>query len=298
MEKTYVAIPSSDSSAILNIEIFAPKDKSNLKGMIQICHGMTEHMDRYDEFAEYFTANGYIVFGNDIISHGRSTTTKSECLYLSDWSNVVKDMVKTRIHVTKKYPHLNVYLLGFSLGSFIVRTNADLTYYKKTVLIGTGYQPAVALKIMRKIVEIKSKQKMMSSSDKIKKLIFDNYNKYFKGKPELYWLITDNDARAEYETDPFVKRKFTPAFFCEFLKGMECASTNLKHPNNIIPTLFLYGRNDPVTGFGKGIKKVYTKYRAVNTQTEIQSFHGTHDILHDTWKESVYKAIEEFLEKK
>lgn len=31
MKKTYVAIPSSDSSAILNIEIFAPKDKSNLK---------------------------------------------------------------------------------------------------------------------------------------------------------------------------------------------------------------------------------------------------------------------------
>lgn len=55
MEKTYVVIPSSDSSAVLNIEIFAPKDKSNLKGMIQICHGMTEHMDRYNEFAEYFT---------------------------------------------------------------------------------------------------------------------------------------------------------------------------------------------------------------------------------------------------
>ena len=31
MEKTYVTIPSSDSSAVLNIEIFAPKDKSNLK---------------------------------------------------------------------------------------------------------------------------------------------------------------------------------------------------------------------------------------------------------------------------
>lgn len=297
MEKTYVAIPSSDSSAVLNIEIFAPKDKSNLKGMIQICHGMTEHMDRYNEFAEYFTTNGYIVFGNDIISHGRSTTTKSECLYFSDWHNVVKDMVKTRIYVTKKYPHLNVYLLGFSLGSFIVRTNADLTYYKKTILVGTGYQPAVALKIMRKIVEIKSKRKMMISSDKIKQLVFDDYNKYFKEKPELYWLITDDNTRAEYENDPLVQRKFTPAFFCEFLKGMEYASANLKHPNNISPTLFLYGINDPVAGFGKGIRKIYTRYRAVNDQTEIESFPGTHDILHDEWREEVFKTIKEFLEK-
>ena len=51
-----------------------PKDKLGLKDMIQICHGMTEYMDRYNEFAEYFTANGYIVFGNDIISHRRSKT--------------------------------------------------------------------------------------------------------------------------------------------------------------------------------------------------------------------------------
>lgn len=296
MEKTYVAIPSSDSNAVLNIEIFAPKDKSNLKGMIQICHGMTEHMDRYDEFAEYFTANGYIVFGNDIISHGRSTTTKSGCLYLSDWSDVVKDMVKTRMYVTEKYPHLDVYLLGFSMGSFIVRTNPDLTYYKKSVLIGTGYKSVIALKIMRKIIEVRNKRKMLFPSDKIKKLVFDNYNKYFKGKPELYWLITDNDDRKEYETDPLVQKKFTPAFFCEVLKGMECASKNLSHPNNIIPTLFLYGRNDPVTEFGRGIKKVYEKYRAANDKTEIKSFLGTHDILHDSWKKEVFETIKEFFE--
>ena len=44
MEKTYVAIPSSDSSAVLNIEIFAPKDKSNLKGMSE------EHMTKVTDF--------------------------------------------------------------------------------------------------------------------------------------------------------------------------------------------------------------------------------------------------------
>lgn len=119
----------------------------------------------------------------------------------------------------------------------------------------------------------------------------------FTGKPELYWLITDDDARAEYENDPLVQRKFTPAFFCEFLNGMEYASANLKHPNNISPTLFLYGINDPVAGFGKGIRKIYTRYRAVNDQTEIESFPGAHDILHDEWREEVFKTIKEFLEK-
>ena len=70
-----------------------------------------------------------------------------------------------------------------------------------------------------------------------------------------------------------------------------------QHPNNISPTLFLYGINDPVAGFGKGIRKIYTRYRAVNDQTEIESFPGAHDILHDEWREEVFKTIKEFLEK-
>ena len=39
---------------------------------------------------------------------------------------------------------------------------------------------------------------------------------------------------------------------------MELASIHLKMPNNTIPTIFMYGENDPVSGFGKGIQK-YTE---------------------------------------
>lgn len=68
MEKLYIAFPSANKNTVLNIVVFMPHDKENLRGMIQICHGMTEHIDRYDDFAEYFTERGYAVFGNDIIS--------------------------------------------------------------------------------------------------------------------------------------------------------------------------------------------------------------------------------------
>ena len=56
---------------------------------------MTEYMGRYADFVQYSTSRGYIVFGNDIISHGRSITTKSSCLYLSNWNDTVKDMLTT-----------------------------------------------------------------------------------------------------------------------------------------------------------------------------------------------------------
>lgn len=101
----------------------------------------------------------------------------------------------------------------------------------------------------------------------------------------------------EYAGDSLVRQDVSPAFFCEFSKGMECASRNLKNPNNTIPTLFLYGKKDPVSGFGKGVRKVYKAYKENNPDTEIRSFPGTHDILHDSGYESVFKAIADYLRK-
>lgn len=296
MLRTNTAIPSADHTAAINIVTYSPKDKENIKGLIQVCHGMTEYMERYEDFAKYFTERGYVVFGNDVVSHGRSTTSKTESLYLTDWSYVIEDMNRTREYVSKKYPKTDIYLLGFSLGSFIVRTEDDLSAYKKEILIGTGYQSAFLLHILQKLISRKFSGKMDFSSDWVKSIAFDNYNKKFPGKPDDYWLLTDDECRKKYEEDLFVKKNMTPAFFCEFLKGMELASKRLGAPNNTIPTLFLYGKDDPVSGFGKGIRVVYEKYKAANKLTKIQSFPGTHDILHDKWNKEVFASVYTFLE--
>ena len=109
--------------------------------------------------------------------------------------------------------------------------------------------------------------------------------------------MTDNEKRKEYTGDSLIRQDVSPAFFCEFSKGMECASRNLKNSNNPIPTLFLYGKKDPVSGFGKGIRKVYKAYKENNPDTEIRSFPGTHDILHDSGCEALFKEIEDFIKK-
>lgn len=37
MEKLYIAFPSANKNTVLNIVVFMPHDKENLRGMIQIC---------------------------------------------------------------------------------------------------------------------------------------------------------------------------------------------------------------------------------------------------------------------
>ena len=56
MERTFVAIPSNDKDTTMHLEIYAPEYNGNLKGLIQICHEMTEYMGRYVEFAKYLPA--------------------------------------------------------------------------------------------------------------------------------------------------------------------------------------------------------------------------------------------------
>jgi len=47
-------------------------DTNQYKGLIQIVHGMTEHIRRYEEFAQYFTNKGFMVFGIDNLGHGET----------------------------------------------------------------------------------------------------------------------------------------------------------------------------------------------------------------------------------
>ena len=40
-------------------------------GIVQISHGLTDHIDRYDRFARFLCENGYVVCGNDHLGHGK-----------------------------------------------------------------------------------------------------------------------------------------------------------------------------------------------------------------------------------
>ena len=50
------------------------------KAVIQIAHGVTEYIDRYDEFANYLNEKGFVVVGNDHIGHGKFLKKKDQCI--------------------------------------------------------------------------------------------------------------------------------------------------------------------------------------------------------------------------
>ena len=297
MVKDFFECQSTDPDTMLHVETFTPSDME-IKGVIQIVHGMTEHLDRYEELGEYFTSKGYAVIGNDILGHGRTRTAKVSDIYMKNWFDAVSDVKLIRQKAGELYPGKPIYISGFSLGSFIVRSLDSLKGYAAEILIGTGYQPTIVLGLLEKYLRSKYRNTMEYASEEIGKLAFENYNNKFKDMPGNYWLLTDEKSRSEYENDKFVKKNFTPGFFCEFLKGMVYTNKKLKNPNNsTIPTFFIYGEKDPVAGFGKGIAKIYHAYCKNNEDTQICCVKdATHDILHDrTCSDITFDKIEAFI---
>ncbi|MEE1491140.1 MAG: alpha/beta fold hydrolase, partial [Massilioclostridium sp.] len=102
--------------------IWSPPEEA--KGIVQICHGMCEYIDRYDHFARYLAGHGYLVCGNDHIGHGRTAGSEEKLGYFSPsggGKHLTDDVHQLVQRMQREYPSLPYFLLGHSMGSFITR---------------------------------------------------------------------------------------------------------------------------------------------------------------------------------
>ena len=297
--------PSADKKTTIHACMWTPDEQP--KGIIQIAHGVTEYIARYAQFAEYFTNKGYVVVGNDHIGHGKSIAEGSKPMYFGpegSWNFVVKD-VKTCMEMTKKeFPDLPYILMGFSLGSFVVRTFLiDYPNEKidRVILMGTGQMPSIAIKIAKMMANSEAKKAgEENTTPNIHNLTFGTYNKVFTpNRTEYDWLCANEEALDEYIKDSNRGSDFSCGLFRELLNGMLYTAKvkNISKMNKQIPILLVSGDKDPVGDCGKGVKKTYEALNKAGVKNVSMKLYpgDRHDILHEKDKQNVYKDIEEWL---
>ena len=100
---------------------FAPADKNAVRGILQIARGMAEHSLRYESFAKYLVAKGFVVCVNDHAGHGKSAVDEESFGYFGPggYQNLVKDMNSCAGLSRKTFPVLLI-CHGHSMGSFLV----------------------------------------------------------------------------------------------------------------------------------------------------------------------------------
>ena len=143
-QRRTLTYPSADGRHTIRAVEWLPDGTP--RGVLQIVHGIAEHMGRYAHVAEFFTRRGYVVCGEDHLGHGATVTDGKYGFFAPEggWDLVVRDVYALRRLEGERWPDLPYVLLGHSMGSFLART--CLIRWPGTVdaavLSGTGQERA------------------------------------------------------------------------------------------------------------------------------------------------------------
>ena len=239
------------------------KPASAPKAIVQIVHGMAEHIDRYDRPARALNEAGYLVCGRNHRGHG----PKAEKLgYFADekgWDAILGDAHDVSLDIKKQYPGVPFILLGHSMGSFLAREYA-LRYGGELdglILSGTGFYGKPLCAAGRLMAKMSPKKK---PADFVNGIAFAGNNKPFApGRTGFEWLSRDEKEVDKYVADPLCGFTFTGSAFADFFGGLLALTdeNRLQAMPKDLPVYFMSGDHDPVGQMGKGVQQVAEQFR-------------------------------------
>ena len=301
-----VKCPSKDGKHTLYGEIYIPIGMP--KAVVQIIHGMSEHTDSYNEFADHLAKNGYVVFVYDQLGHGKTADRKEELGFFAEHGGsdiLIDDAFNAANKILCDYNGLKRILYGHSMGSFTARLCAKKYPQMADILIleGTsGVQHGAALGLAL----TNAGQSVLGGdyrSEITQKIFLDVYNHDFKEKHNDYeWTSSDSTVTDEHSKDPFYNFTFSISAMRDVVDL--CTRCNrdtwYKGINKEMPVLILSGEKDPVGSYGKGAAEVYNKLKENGMKdVTLKLYSGCrHELLHDVSKAQVINDTIKWIEYK
>lgn len=294
---------SSDGKTKLHAMEWIPEDREII-AVLQIAHGVSEYIARYDGFARYLNDRGIAVVGNDHLGHGGSAGKTPVYFGEADgWTHVVNDLYSLHLRAQEDFPNVPLFLMGHSMGSFLTRSY--LIRYPGTVhgavIMGTGWQSPAVITAGRLVAKAEARRYGKNGvSPLVNKMAFGGYNKSFSPNRTAFdWLSVDNGNVDRYIADPLCGQDATVGLFLDMLEGFRFNQDpdNLKQMDGKTPILFVAGAADPVGAQGKGVRRAYEAFLKAGVQdVTLKLYEGLrHEILNEKEKETVSADIYSWL---
>lgn len=296
---------SANGTSSISYYILVPEGVE-VRGIVQISHGMCEYFNRYTTFAKYLCSLGFIVCGNDHLGHGSSISRSGDLGFFASkdgWKYLVADVKRLTDIMRVRYPDLPYFLLGHSMGSLIARLYlaAYGSELSGAILCGTvGPNPFVKTGI--NIADSVARSKGMTyRSGLLCKMVMGNFNRRISNPRTCFdWLTRDEQVVALYQSDEKCNFVFTATGFRDLLQLVMRANHTrcFKNTPNDLPVLLISGDNDPVGNYGDGVRTVAKLYRAAGLKDLDVIFYkdGRHEILNELNRLDVYGDISRWLE--
>ena len=299
--------PSADEKTSIHAVEWRPE--GDIRAVVQLTHGVSEFILRYEPFARYLTEHGFAVVGHDHLGHGGSLPDGAPRMYFGpkgSWDWVVSDLETRRQLAKETFPDVPYFLLGHSMGSFVARTHL-IRFPGRVdgaVIMGTGQMSGLLVAGGKLVANLEAlRLGETSSSPVISQLSFAAYNKIFAPNRTAFDWLSVNEENVDWYIDhPLCGGDPTTGLFREMLGGIAF----MKKPQNVAkmqkntPILFISGEMDPVGDCGKGVKLACDSFRKAGmTDVELRLYPGLrHEILCEKERQSVFADILSWLERK
>ena len=295
------------------VGFFYPSSAPEIKGVVQICHGMAEYLERYEEMIAKFNEAGYHVCGMDMAGHGQTYFLNKEAGYpkgyfggvKDSWKAILTDEMGLHEYAQERFGKegLKYILYGHSMGSFVVRSIFSTPRYSRQfdgfVFSSTmGPNPAVGMgKFLASTACVfggaKKKNRLLSL------IAFGSYTKRIENPKTSYdWLSTVPEEVQKYIDDPMCGFYFTGEGFktlFSLIAFMQSKEAYALIPDR--PCFFTYGSEDPVGSYGVGVEKVIARMQAAGANLKSKNYGPyRHEIQNEPVKEEYFKDLIDYFD--
>lgn len=293
-----------DENVSLQVYIWEPKKEP--VGVIQIAHGMAEHLGRYDAFGEYFSNLGYLVIGADHYAHGLSCQNPEEIGVIKEYDfmdAILKSIKLIHTEFIEPLTYKNRILFAHSMGSMTAQRYIELypNDFTKVVICGTDCY-SIKYLFAQLLTSGKGKRGKIVYSEFVHNMGVGSFNKKFmKEHPKYGWLSNDMSIIEKYDNDKLCGRMFPANYYHSLAKLLRVSfkSKELEKINKDLSIMIIAGKDDPVGGFGNGPIKLSERYLklGLNTRTIIYD-KARHELLNEVpeIREIVLKDLKTFME--
>jgi alpha-beta hydrolase superfamily lysophospholipase len=249
------------------------------RGVVQITHGVGEHLRRYEHVAQALAAAGFHVVGHDSRGHGQTIEPGAEpgVIGAGGWPRTVEDLGVVASLARAEHPGLPLVLLAHSMGSFA--TQQYLLDHSDRVdavaLTGTG-----SLDLIEPALDLDAGVSL------------DLFNAAFQpGRTGFEWLSRDEGEVDRYVADPLCGFGYD----IDGMKAVFAGARQIADPDRMArvrPDLPLYiavGDQDPVNGQLALVNALVDRYRKAGlTDVELHVYPGArHEVLNEVNRDEV-----------
>ena len=294
---------SADGLTNIHAVVYVPL--TNVTAIIQVSHGLGEVAELYSRFGNMMSANGIMVVVQETLGNGASVLDSAHYGYFSDVDpeNILIEDMHALVQLIKKdYPHIPYYILGFSMGSFILR-NYLFKYSEEitgAILAGTTHYSTLAIHLFKVLVNMSIiAHGKAYSSRSINNIMIGYRHKRFSSTNKLAWLTKNQEYIEMFNKDPRLSIRYT--------NNADRAIANLlldqnkmkliKQIDKQLPILIISGADDVISNNGNRLVKVQKEYRKAGiNDVKLKTYNKLrHAILCENDNNVVYNDILQFV---